>query len=74
MAKVSIRTASAEKNIVLSEAYTLEEVIDEIEEAASTGKSVVVFDLDRGGKTVISIGGTEPFTVREVTPGRVVGF
>lgn len=72
MAKVAIRTATAEKNIVLAEHYSLDAVVAAFEEASSAGERVLMFDLDRGGKVAISVGGTEPFTIREVNAGRVI--
>lgn len=65
MAKVAIRTASAEKNILLSEKYSLKDVEDLIRQASDSGRTVLILDGDRDGKVVLSIGGTEPFTIRE---------
>lgn len=72
MAKVAIRPASADKNVVLHEKYTVDDVVAEVEEASAAGKNIVIFESNGGGHVVVSIGGTEPFTIREARSGSVV--
>lgn len=72
MTKVAIRTATAEKNILLHEKYSLADVEELIRQAGDSGRRLLILDGDRDGKVVLSIGGTEPFTIREQRPSRVL--
>lgn len=62
---ITIRSLSATKSLVLDEEYTYEDVVEKISDAIASGKSAVMFDGKRGETFVVSVGGSEPFTIRE---------
>ena len=62
---VNIRMLNTERSLVLDSKYTLDDVTGAIEAASSRGERALIFDGHRGEKFVVSVGGTEPYTIRD---------
>lgn len=67
MPRIAIRPLNSARHVVLDEQYSLEDVEAMIQRAIIDGQHAVIFDGDRDGKVVVSVSGTEPFTIRELS-------